>query len=370
MRTQQANQPLVRLVQLSRTGSGTPSDTSAFDARLSVLGRPSAEGSGEGLRQASEEAASAVEGGGSDAPGSAAPDAEAPSSPFSTPAAAPFSATEEAAESTAPPDSDDTVRSSQAAEPRGAPDEPAEGTELAESRGVEESEGHFTSTSQSTEGLLVRRDSRGHLSNSLSSKRVSMYWIPCTTVRTLVKHNYVARTSYSIHDFDSTLQGPQAIAAENVQVFDKTESPRVAASTRPGSGGSSRPASGNVFGEQHLAASGSSRSLVSVCTEPRRVSTAPSKPFYHADSVICTCVSWSWWPRAHIGDAAFRQNISTLLSVPTVSKLSLNPLRRALRATAAGTGDGRGSRALRAARWTSGRSCRTARSSASTALRT
>ena len=43
----------------------------------------------------------------------------------------------------------------------------------AEVSGLEESDGHFTSTSQSTDGLLVRRDSRGHISKSLSSSRVS-----------------------------------------------------------------------------------------------------------------------------------------------------------------------------------------------------
>ncbi len=274
-------------MQLSRTGSGTPSDTSGFDARLSALGRPSAEGSGEGLRQASEEASSAIEGGGSDAPGSAAPDAEAPSSPFNTPAAVPCSATEEAADPSAPPDSDDTVQSSRAAEPRGAPDEPAEGTELAESRGVEESEGHFTSTSQSTEGLLVRRDSRGHLSNSLSSKRVSTT-AQVRFISILAKQRRFLRMLSCSRPTDDTAQGPQAIAAENVQVFDKTESPRVAASTRPSSGGSSRPASGNVFGEQHLAASGSSRSLVSARTKPGWHSThQTSLPHRHNHMHLC-----------------------------------------------------------------------------------
>ena len=38
---------------------------------------------------------------------------------------------------------------------------------------MEETDGHFTSTSRSTDGLLVRRDSRGHLTKSLSAKRVS-----------------------------------------------------------------------------------------------------------------------------------------------------------------------------------------------------
>ena len=59
------------------------------------------------------------------------------------------------------------------------------------------------------------------------------------------------------------LQGPQAVAAENVQVFDRTESPRAAGSGRPGSGGSSRPGSGgNPIAESRLASSSSARSLV------------------------------------------------------------------------------------------------------------
>ena len=167
------------LAQLSRTGSGTPSDTSGFEARLSALGRPSAEGSGEGLRQASEEPPASMEGDSSGAV-TAPAEADAASSPDEVRAAVPPPSAEEAADTTTSPAPDDISVSGPAAELSAAQEEPADESEPAESRGVEESDGHFTSTSHSADGLLVRRNSRGHLSNSLSSKRVSMVVVHLT----------------------------------------------------------------------------------------------------------------------------------------------------------------------------------------------
>ena len=188
----------VCLSQLSRTGSGTPSDTSGFDARLSALGRPSAEGSGEDPRPASEEAAPAVEGGSSDAPASDAAEAEAASSHNEVSSAVQPSATEEAADTKAPPEAEDMPLRGKATErTHAAQDELADGSEMpAESHGVEESDGHFTSTSQSTDGLLVRRDSRGHLSSSLSAKRVRMTNMrPCHNFRRVCE-SLGARSQY------------------------------------------------------------------------------------------------------------------------------------------------------------------------------
>ena len=145
---------------------------SGVDVRQSALGRPSAEGSSGGdVRQASEELRPALEGSSSGA--QPAPTGAASSPDGEAAALTSSSMMEEAADvADTPAPATDAPLNVAAAQGSGASDRPASESSEAP-RGVEESDGHFTSTSRSTDGVLVRRDSRGHLSSSLSSKRVS-----------------------------------------------------------------------------------------------------------------------------------------------------------------------------------------------------
>ena len=387
------------LAQLSRTGSATPSDTSGVDARLAALGsRPSAEGSGDALRQGNEPH------GNSDGSSSAAPpgqpdeEAGAPATP--APIAPPGAEKGRGIDAVAAV-AGEASPSDAAAQVASPPIEHvAEAAGQAEVSGVEESDGHFTSTSQSTDGVLVRRDSRGHLSKSLSSTRVSALLTtvagshPAFSVppRALVHRCQIcnrqqwARAVCAGRRHSPTspqgmpfavvnmglLQGAQAVAAENVQVFDRTESPRATGSSRPGSGGSSRPGNGsNAGAESRLAASSSSRSLVSC--RPLSFHCCQQKSSQDESVALVDRIAKVTWQVHNMSGGRLQSALHRVCRgracIWRISRQQCahDPLR-AMRTAAVGA-CGLGSRGWRGT-WSSGRWCRTAPSSASTAWRT